>query len=124
MRILYALPAALILVAGCNRYDKPASDDSSKSQATETPAPAMGNEADNGGAGVTMRYRCGDGNTVEILGADGARVTLSDGRTVDLPRIGDSSPPAYAGEALSFAIGSDGGQLSQDEGGQWDCSTE
>ncbi len=119
MRTLPRLPVALVGLAGCNHHEN-ASPPAASAPAAETPptgtAPAVAS------AGVSMRYRCDDGSSVEILAAGGARATLSDGRVVQLPAVPGSSPPAFAAEALSFAIGSNGGQLSQDEGGQRNCS--
>ncbi|MDQ3617586.1 MAG: hypothetical protein M3374_02540 [Pseudomonadota bacterium] len=72
---------------------------------------------------TTMRYRCESGHRVEIVnGGDTARVLLSDGRSVDIARVADASPPLYAGEALEFAVGSDGGTLGQDGVGGFDCT--
>ncbi|HVR81124.1 MAG TPA: hypothetical protein VHF02_03400 [Luteimonas sp.] len=118
MRILFAIPVACLALAACNRQQPPAA---SGETATTASAPAAVEPASDSTGNITMGYSCDDGNKVEILGSEGARVTLSDGRVVDLPGVADSSPPAFAGEALSFAIGSEGGQLSQDEGGQWNC---
>lgn len=74
--------------------------------------------------GVSMRYRCDGGHAIAIVRGELARVTLADGRVVEIPRIADSAPPAYRGEALSFEIGSDGGTLGQDEVGGFDCRAD
>jgi hypothetical protein len=68
-----------------------------------------------------MRYRCEQGHRVDIVGGDSARVTLADGRVVDIPRVADSAPPRYSGIALSFEVSSDGATLGQDEVGGFAC---
>lgn len=71
---------------------------------------------------TTMRYLCESEHHVEIIdGGNIARVLLSDGRSVDIARVADASPPLFAGEALEFAVGSDGATLGQDEVGGFDC---
>lgn len=120
MRILPLLPLALIVISGCNRQENTPSADNNPPPAATPTAVVPGDAAE----GVSMRYRCDGGSSVEILTSGSARVTLADGRVVELPAVSGSAPPAYAGEALSFAIGSDGGQLAQDEGGQQDCSVQ
>jgi hypothetical protein len=110
-------PALIVLACGlavgaCDRAEPPA------------PAPAAGPEspaADADAPGVTMRYDCGDGYSVAIMG-DSARVTAADGTRVDLPRMPDSSPPVYAGETMELAIGSEDAQLGRAEGGELTCS--
>ena len=71
--------------------------------------------------GVTMRYTCEQGHAVAIVRGEIARVTLADGRVVEIERVADSSPPRYSGEALSFEIGSSGATLGQDETGGFAC---
>ena len=71
--------------------------------------------------GVTMRYRCDGGHAIAIVRGERARVTLADGRIVEIERVADSAPPVYRGEASSFEVGSDGGTLGQDEVGGFDC---
>jgi len=83
---------------------------------TATPPPADD--------GVSMRYRCDGGHAVAIVRGERARVTLADGRIVEIARVADSAPPAYRGEALSFEVGSDGGTLGQDEVGGFDCNAD
>lgn len=119
----------LILVAtcaliGCKRPDDgtantppPATADPDATTADTTTPPATGD-------GVTMRYLCDGGHAVAIVRGELARVTLADGRVVEIPRIADSAPPAYRGEALSFEVGSDGGTLGQHEVGGFDCRAD
>lgn len=111
-------PMSIVLAAGlalaaCDREQSPA------------PAPGPGATAEEAEAedtrGITMRYDCGDGYRVAILG-DSARVTTADGNRLDLPRVPDTSPPVYAGEAMELAIGSEDAQLSRDEGANWTCA--
>lgn len=71
--------------------------------------------------GITMRYTCDQGHSVAIVSGDIARVTLADGRVVEIGRVADSSPPRYQGEALSFDVGSVGATLGQDEVGGFAC---
>lgn len=119
MRSLLAIPVVFLALAACNRQQLPAA--SSPPVAASAPTATVPASESVGGV-VTMRYSCAGGNKVDILGSEAARVTLGDGRVVELPRLADNSPPAFAGEALSFAVGSEDAQLSQDEGGQWTCS--
>lgn len=108
--VLIVLAAGLGLVA-CDRAEPP-------------PAPASGPEspaADVDAPDVTMRYDCGEGYSVAIMG-DSARVTTADGSHFDLPRMPDTSPPVYAGESMELAIGSEDAQLGRAEGGELTCS--
>jgi hypothetical protein len=87
------------------------------------PATASGPEApaaDDDLRGVTMRYDCGDGYRVAIMG-DSARVTTADGN-FDLPRMPDTSPPVYAGDTMELAIGSEDARLGRVDGGDLTCS--
>jgi hypothetical protein len=115
MRIAeWASLLVVVSLAGCTK-------ERGATPAETAPAGDAGQATASGADDVTMRYRCGR-NSVDVLGGAGARVRLADGRVVLLPRVAGSSPPAFAGEALSFAIGSRGGELSQDEGARWECS--
>jgi hypothetical protein len=111
------IPLLIVLATGlglgaCDRADSPA------------PAPAAGPDtpgADADARGVTMRYDCGEAYSVAIMG-DSARVTTPDGNSFDLPRMPDTSPPVYAGEAMELAIGSEDAQLGRAEGGDLTCA--
>ncbi|MEG3191355.1 hypothetical protein [Lysobacter sp. D1-1-M9] len=70
---------------------------------------------------TTMSYTCDDGHRVEIVETDTARVMLADGRRVEITRAAGSAPPMYSGEGLQFSVGNQGGTLSQDELGSFDC---
>lgn len=110
------IPALIVLASGlavgaCDRGEPP-------------PAPAAGPEspaAEADAPGVTMRYDCGEGYRVAIMG-DSARVTTADGSSFDLPRMPDTSPPVYAGETMELAIGSEDAQLGRAEGGELTCT--
>lgn len=75
--------------------------------------------ANDAGAGS---FICENGHWVELVGDDTARVTLADGRVIDLPRKADGVAE-YRGVALSFDLSDDGqgGVLGQDEVGGFDC---
>ena len=123
-RLAYALPLAMLTV-GCKPAVPPAQPDTAtRTETAEAPVksaipPTSGSDAPP--AGVTMRYSCDQDNRVEIVGGDTARITLADGRIVDIPRVADSAPPRYAGIALSFEVGSEGAMLGQDEAGGYTC---
>jgi hypothetical protein len=113
------IPVLIVLAAGlglaaCDRADPP----------PPVPAAAPGAEtpaAEDDARGVTMRYDCGEGYRVAILG-DSARVTTADGTRFELPRMPDTAPPVYAGEAMELAIGSEDAQLGRADGGDLTCT--
>lgn len=122
-RLAYALPLA-ILMAGCKPTVPPPEPEAATR--TETAEPGAQTAAptrrpDASSDGITMRYSCEQGHRVDIVGGDSARVTLADGRVVDIPRVADIAPPRYAGVALSFEVGSEGATLGQDEVGGFAC---
>lgn len=97
------------------------------------PEPQVGNGNDPGAAGPTApaiavddgdlrRFDCESGHTVELVGEDLARVTLADGRVIELPRKSNGIAE-YRGEALSFDLDDSGrgGVLGQDEVGGFAC---
>ena len=118
---LVLLPLILLVAASCQKSTAPAAEKSAdmpaRAEAGATAKPASG-ETDND---ITMRYACEHGNSVAIVRGQVARVSLADGRVVEIPRIADSSPPRYADVALSFEVGSDGATLGQDEAGVLGC---
>ena len=124
MRLAYALPLAM-LTTGCKPAVPPAQPDTAtRNETAEAPAksaipPTSGSDAAS--AGVTMRYSCDQGHRVDIVGGAAARITLADGRVVEIPRVAESAPPRYAGVALSFEVGSEGAMLGQDEAGGFAC---
>lgn len=123
-RFAYALPLA-ILMAGCKpTVPPPEPATATRTETAEVP-PAKSTPATQGSdtpsAGITMSYSCEQGHRVDIVGGDTARVTLADGRVVDIPRVADSAPPRYAGVALSFEVGSEGATLGQHEVGGFAC---
>jgi hypothetical protein len=121
-RLAYALPLTMLTV-GCKPAVPPAQPDTAtRTETAEVPAKsAIPPTSDAPSAGVTMRYSCDPNHRVEIVGGDTARITLADGRIVDIPRVADSAPPRYAGIALSFEVGSEGAMLDQDEAGGFAC---
>ena len=122
-RFLILIMLIAASVVGCKRSD----DDAAKalpatsSDADATPVDTSPPPSDEG---VSMRYRCDGGHAVAIVRGELARVTLADGRVVEIARVADSAPPAYRGEALSFDIGSSGATLGQDEVGGFDCRSD
>lgn len=121
-RFAYALPLA-ILVAGCQPTAPSLEPETAaRPETAELPATTTATRRpDTSPPGVTMRYRCEQGHRVDIVGGNNARVTLADGRVVDIPRVADSTPPRYAGVSLSFEVGSEGAMLGQDEAGGFAC---
>jgi hypothetical protein len=111
---LVLLPIAALGAASCRK------------PAAEAPVTAHGPDAATAPAAradpdVTMRYACEHGHSVAILRGEIARVSLADGRVVEIPRVADSAPPHYSGVALSFDVGSDGATLGQHEVGGFAC---
>lgn len=84
-----------------------------------TPAdPPAANDADD--AGTPRLFVCDSGHRVELVGDATARVTLADGRVVDIERA--QGPVEYSGIALSFDLADDGtAVLGQDEVGGFQC---
>ena len=122
-RIPQAALAGLLLaglLAGCDRSEQSAPPPAATGEDV-APGPAADMPAD-GSAMVTMRYAC-DGRRVAVFGNDHVTVTM-DGRDIELAHVADSSPPRFAGEALSFSVAADGAVLAQDEGASWACTAE
>jgi hypothetical protein len=121
-RLAYALPLAA-LMTGCKPTVPPPQPETATRTETAEPSPAKKTAGvqgpDTPSVGITMRYSCEQGHRVVV--GDTAQVTLADGRVVDIPRVADSAPPRYAGEALSFEVGNEGGILGQDETGGFAC---
>jgi len=110
--------AAALLIAACQKPAPPEPAPPSASTPTSAEAP---NPADEG---VTMRYRCESGLKVTIMRGETARISLADGRVVEIERTAESSPPSYRGEAVAFEVGGDGATLAQDDVGAFDCTAE
>lgn len=121
-RLAYVLPLA-ILLAGCKPTVAPEPEIATRTETAELRARSVAppRRQDASSDGITMRYSCEQGHRVDIVGGNSARVTLADGRIVDIPRVADSAPPRYAGVALSFEVDSDGAMLGQDEVGGFAC---
>jgi hypothetical protein len=122
-RLAYALPLAMIMAACRPTVPPPEPGTATRTETAEAP-PAQARAAtpaSDASPVVTMRYRCNQGHRVDIFSGDVARVTLADGRVVDIERVDGSAPPRYAGVALSFEVGSEGAMLGQDETGGFAC---
>lgn len=72
---------------------------------------------------ASMRYSCDDGWSVAVMG-DTVVASASDGRTVELQRVAERSPPLFTGGALEFSVEDDGAVLGQDETGPLACRPE
>jgi len=125
IRLAYALSLAM-LAAACDSAVPPTQPDSATRTETaevtaEKTAVIASSGSDTPFPRLRMRYSCDQGHRVDIFDAGSARVTLADGRIVDIPRVAGSAPPRYAGIALSFEVGSEGAILGQDETGGFAC---
>lgn len=117
-----SLPLAALMVASCQEPTSPSDKPSVSRESPTTPAPTDAiDDTPERSDGITMRYTCEQGHSVAIVRGDTARVSLADGRVIDIPRIADSSPPRYSGVALSFDVGSNGATLGQHEVGGFAC---
>ncbi len=67
-----------------------------------------------------MRYVCEGGYAVVIAGV-AARVSAPGGYEIQLQRQAGSAPPVFTGEAMEFAVESDGAVLNLDGGGLLPC---
>jgi len=118
--LVLSMCAALMLGA----CQKPAPPAESTRPSADVPAPAPTDAPKPDDDGITMRYRCESGHSVAIVRGEHARVTLADGRVVEIARVADSSPPQFEGEALSFEVTGDGATLGQHEVGGFACTAE
>lgn len=103
-----------LLASSCRQQvdEAPAATDAAPEPEPATAA-AVGDEA------VDARYRCDDGNRVDLI-RDGrsARVSMSDGRVVNLGAITDSKPRTWSDVGLRFVVDGDYAALSQDDTGR------
>ncbi|MDQ3287678.1 MAG: hypothetical protein M3Q42_05335 [Pseudomonadota bacterium] len=111
MRRLLSLPllgaiASLLWLAACNPAPYPAG----------AVDPAREPRGDSPG----MRYACDGGSAVTIVG-DAARVSAPGDYEIQLQRLAGSAPPIFSGEAMEFAVQSDGAVLNFDGGGLLPC---
>ncbi|WP_152597788.1 hypothetical protein [Novilysobacter arseniciresistens] len=106
-QLLFAAVLGAVVLAGCSAEPDAAPVD-----------PAM---VDTDTA--SMRYSCDDGWSVAVMG-DTVVASAADGRTVELQRIADRSPPLFTGGALEFSVEDDGAVLGQDETGPLACRPE
>lgn len=116
-RLARAWPLAAVL-AGCQPSPSPqAGPVPASATLPSSAAPAEASPPTD----ALLRYACDAGHRVELVRGETARVTLSDGRVIDIPRVPGSMPPRYGGEALSFEAGRDGAVLGQHETGGFAC---
>ena len=129
---LLAWPLAALTVASCQkavpsadevRVAKPSSGESATTSipAGDAVAATVKSAPEPTSDSITMRYTCDQGHSVAIVRGAIARVSLADGRVIEIPRISDSSPPSYSGVALSFEVGSNSATLGQHEVGGFAC---
>ena len=99
-------------MAGCNPRDDSAGTDSDTAAAGKAvPSASPTSDAD-----VSMRYSCQADTKVAITNDGRARVSLPDGRIVDLDRVVGSTPAVFTGSSLYLTIGDHDAYLSQDDG--------
>ncbi|MBA2238532.1 MAG: hypothetical protein H0W24_07545 [Lysobacter sp.] len=84
------------------------------------PAGAVDAPSEPRGDSPGMRYACDGGYGVVIMG-DAAQVSSPGGYEIQLQRVAGSAPPVFSGEAMEFAVESDGAVLNQDGGGLLPC---
>ncbi|NZA28297.1 hypothetical protein H0E84_18130 [Luteimonas sp. SJ-92] len=108
------------LAAGCQQQPADSADDTGAGARTPQDVDPPVAAAD-----AATSYRCIDGSELRIAyAAEGATVTLPDGRTVALPRAESASQGsggAYVGEALGLDLEGDRVFLHQDEGPTLEC---
>lgn len=103
---------AAIGTSGCNPRDDSAGTDNDTAAAGKV-APSTSTTSD---ADVSMRYSCQADTRVAITNDGRARVSLPDGRIVDLDRVVGSTPAVFTGSSLYLTIGDHDAFLSQDDG--------
>lgn len=112
---------SLMVLSACQQ-DRTPRDAASTPSSAEGAQPVPADIAPMQSGKSVMDYTCEGGHSVAIVdGGNVARVLLADGNTVDLQRSADQAPPFYAGEALEFAVTSNGGMLGQDQVGEFPC---
>src|SRR3546814_9285654 len=107
---LSIITAAVIAscVAGCGDRAATTADTTTPPAAAETATPAPVDPD-------ARRFDCQADTAVVVL--DGtARVTLPGGELHALPKVADSDPEVYVGDALYFTLGADAAHLSPQEG--------
>ncbi|MGV8932480.1 MAG: hypothetical protein ACOH1R_10290 [Luteimonas sp.] len=104
---------AAIGMSGCNPRDDSAGTDNDTAAAGKAVPSASPPTSD---ADVSMRYSCQADTKVAITNDGRARVSLPDGRIVDLDRVVGSTPAVFTGSSLYLTIGDHDAYLSQDDG--------
>ncbi len=105
---------AAIGMAGCNpRDDNAGTGTDSDTAAAGKAVPSASTTSD---ADVSMRYSCQADTKVAITNDGRARVSLPDGRIIDLDRVVGSTPAVFTGSSLYLTIGDHDAYLSQDVG--------
>lgn len=124
------IPSAVVLIAllaGCTAGHDDAADAGTTDgmpAASNAPAAPVAPPADED-PNVVMRYACDADTVVVVLRNGSARVSLPEGRDVDLSRITGSQPPIFAGNSLYFTVGDEQAHLSQgDEINELVCSPQ
>lgn len=118
-QLLFVAVLGAVVLAGCSAEPDAALEPPVATEPGAAPVdPAV---ADTDAA--TMRYSCDDGWSVAVMG-DTVVASAADGRTVELQRIADRSPPLFTGGALEFSVEDDGAMLGQDETGPLACRPE
>lgn len=109
-RFFLPIAAGLLLAACQAQTPEPAAVQLPPDSATPDPVPASDE-------GVTARYACEGGNTVDLI-HDGsvARLSLSDGRTIRLGEMSGSQPRTWSDVGLRFTIDDDFVELAQTNG--------
>ncbi len=103
---------AAIGMSGCNpRDDSTGSDSDTAAAGKAVPSASTTSDAD-----VSMRYSCQAHTKVAITNDGRARVSLPDGRVVDLDKVVGSTPADFTGSSLYLTIGAHDASLSQDDG--------
>ncbi|MEZ0472344.1 hypothetical protein [Luteimonas salinilitoris] len=114
-RPLFCLAFGLSLLATSCRQQV----DEAPAAADAAPEPEPATVAAVADEAIDARYRCDGGNRVDLV-RDGhsARVSMSDGRVVNLGAITGSKPSTWSDVGLRFVVDGDYAALSQDDTGR------
>lgn len=114
-----AITFTMLLLAACS--PGPGGGAAVQAPTGDKPSAATGHASAAMPADVATRYACDPDTVVDVLEDGRARVTLLDGRKIELGRITGSDPPVYRGDNLFFTVGQDKGHLSQESGRELAC---